>query len=223
MWTRIGYPSSAVTATEVGAHHGLPTLEIRRDFRDELQSLLREKHQLSRDFAAATRHVINGVIDGTQAERLALGQFESYLTGNLTARELFQLGVQKKISRETATSALRNLLALHRLAGRSGALLHLDLRWATNHEQLPKTEAGGYVPTKQARTSIYQWVRELIDSLDRFSSTFICVEFGPNFRDPAFHGRGWGIYDALRLRLEDGVKPADGPNPSASFVPLAAS
>jgi hypothetical protein len=218
VWRRMGYVTTECSVRRVSELHGVSMMELRQDFRSELGSFLREGPQMSRDFNTAIRRVLNGVIDGSNEERVLVGQFLSYLLGLLPVRELFQLGVQRKVARDTATSTLRNLLSIPCLAGRAGTIAYLDLRWTTDHEQLTGLDRLG--PTRQARSWIYQWVRELIDSQDRFSSTLMCVEFGPSFIDADLYGRGWGIYDALRLRLEDGVRPADGPNPSAPFVLL---
>ena len=196
-------------------------MDLRSDFRAELRRAFDSGPALSRDFRSAVPRVLEGVTDGPPHERLVIGQFQSFLCGTLSARDLFQFGFQKKVSRETATSTLKNLLALFAHANRNGVLLHLDLRWITDHELLSAGGRAVFAPTKQARVWVYQWIRELIDGLDRFSSTLLVVEFGPSFEDPSFAGRGWGLYDALRLRLQDGVHPLDGmQNPSAPFVAL---
>lgn len=221
VWRRLGYPPTGVTAREVSDRHGGSLMDLRSDFRSEVRRMFDSETNLSRDFRSAIPRILEGVLDGPHQERIVIGQFQSFLLGTLSARDLFQIGIQKKVNRETATETLRNLLALVALANRTGAVLHLDLRRVTDHELVAQGGRLVFATTKQARIWVYQWIRELIDGLDRFSSAFIVVEFGPSFPDPSFAGRGWGLYDALRLRLQDGVHPVDGKqNPSAPFVSL---
>ena len=221
VWRRLGYPSIGVTARDVSERHGGSLMDLRSDFRAEVRRMFDSGPDLSRDFRSAIPRVLEGVIDGPPQERLVIGQFQSFLCGTLSARDLFQFGIQKKVCRETATSTLRNFLALFAFANRNGVLLHVDLRWITDHDLVSADGRAVFAPTKQARVWVYQWIRELIDGLDRFSSTFLVIEFGSSFQDPSFAGRGWGLYDALRLRLQDGVHPVDGgQNPSAPFVAL---
>jgi hypothetical protein len=222
-WRQLGYAGSSVTARDVSEVTGRSLMDLRSEFRFEVRRLLESGPPLSRDFRNVVPRVLDAVIDGPQAERNYVEPFRSYLRGLLSARDLYQLGVMKKVTRETATSTLRGLLALHSLTSTPGVVVHLDLRWGSDHELLSTKDRRILGPTKQARIWIYQWVRELIDTFDTFSSTIMIVEVGPSFGDPSFSGRGWGLYDALRLRLEDGVHPADGaPNLSAPYVAMGA-
>jgi len=218
IWRDLGYPSTEVTIAKVAERHGLLHNELRTEFRAESRRFIGDLPGLSRDFRTAIHTVLLEVIDHDHRGRAVAQRVESYLLGTLGAKDLFELGIQRKVSKETATPAMRNLLALLCAARPQGTLLHIDLRWAT--DELLLTEGPAWRATKTQRIAIYQWVRELIDGVDRFTSTLICVEFGPQFPNASFSGRGWGLYDALRLRLEDGVRPVGGPNPSAPFVPL---
>ena len=218
IWARLGYPSVEVSVAKVAERHGLLHDQLRTDFRDETGRFLEQLHGLSPDFKNAMRRILLRVSDGEHRGEAGVRYLESYYAGTLGARDLYEVGLHRKLTKETATPALRNLLALLAAADHAGSLLHLDLRWVTDETLL--TEGPLRPASKSQRLAVYQWVRELIDSVDRFTSTFIVVEFGPQFTDPRFNGRGWGLYDALRLRLEDGVRPAGGPNPSAPFVPL---
>ena len=224
IWRHLGYAGSSVLARDVSAVTGNSLMDLRGEFRAEVRRMLDNGPTLSRDFRSIVpRILVDGVIDGPHAERGYIEQFRSYLRGLLSARDLYQLGIMKKVTRETATSTLRSLLALYSMTSNPGVVLHLDLRWSSDHDLLSTLDRTVFGPTKQARVWIYQWMRELIDTLDRFSSTIIIVEVGPSFRDPSFSGRGWGLYDALRLRLEDGVRPADGDsNLSAPFITFGA-
>lgn len=218
IWRDLGYPSTEVTIAKVAERHGLLHNELRTEFRLESRRFVAELPGLSRDFKTAIHSVLLEMIDSDHRGRAVVQRVESYLLGTLGAKDLFDLGIQRKVSKETATPAMRNLLAFLHAASPSGTLLHIDLRWATDEHLL--TEGPVWRATKSQRVAMYQWVRELIDGVDRFTSTLICVEFGPQFPNASFSGRGWGLYDALRLRLEDGVRPVGGPNPSAPFVPL---
>lgn len=218
IWRRLGYPTSEVTLGKVAERHGMLINDLRTEFRGESRRFLEAERGLTRDFKTAVRNILLELIDGEHRGRAGVQRLESYFRGTLGARDLFDLGIQRKVSKETSTPALRNLTALLHLAGRAGCLLHLDLRWVTDEHLL--TEGPLSRATRTQRVAVYQWIRELIDGIDRFTSTVVCAEFGPQFPDPAFNGKGWGLYDALRLRLEDGVRPSGGPNASAPFVPL---
>jgi len=217
IWSDMGYLVESAEIRDVAERHNLSMVNLRQDFRAELNRLPHKDVRLGRDFLSALRLVLPGVSEGGVTEHNEVGRLTSYLSGTLGMSDIFQLGMQRKLDRQTALPVLRNFLALNRLAGRSGTLLHIDLTWATDHETL-----GVNGLTKQSRIWTYQWLRELIDSHHLFDAVFLCIEVGPGFPDPNTLGRGWGLYDAVRLRLEDGVHPRDGQNLSAPIVTLEA-
>lgn len=217
IWSDMGYLVESAEIRDVAERHNLSMVNLRQDFRAELNRLPHKDVRLGRDFLSALRLVLPGVIEGGVTEHNEVGRLTSYLSGTLSMSDAFQLGMQRKLDRQTALPILRNFLALNRLAGRSGTLLHIDLTWATDHEAL-----GVNGLTRQSRIWTYQWLRELIDSHHLFDSVFLCIEVGPGFPNPNALGRGWGLYDAVRLRLEDGVHPSDGQNLSAPIVTLEA-
>lgn len=222
IWKFLGPVDEAFLLDEVRFILRSSPLDLRADFRSEMNQFLEHFPGFSRDFRVAVRSVLLEIIVGGASSRDALQRVESYFLGTAKVRELRDIGIQRKLARETATRVLRNLFELNRATGSNGTLLHLDFRWISDHELAP-SNSSARPASKSQRVATYQWIRELIDGSDQFSSSLICVEFGPNFPDPNFRGRGWGLYDALRLRLEDGVRPVGGPNLSAPFIPLTSS
>lgn len=221
IWKSLGSVDDKFLLEEVRFILGASPSELRVDFRSEMEQFFGNFPGFSRDFRLAVRSVLLDLIVGGASSRIAIQRVESYFLGSGTVKDLRDISIQRKLTRETATRVLRNLVELNRAAGSRGTLLHLDFRSLSDHEMVP----GDYLvrsASKSQRIAAYQWIRELIDGNGQFSSCMICVELGPNFPDPNFRGRGWGLYDALRLRLEDGVRPVGGPNLSAPFIPLAA-
>lgn len=219
VWNRIGAVGGNYLLEDVRAILCKTYPDLRSDFRSEMDRYLADFPGFSRDFRSAIRVILIGVISGGHAASDALERVESYFTGTGTLKELREIEIQRRLTRETATRILRNMVELCRAAGHIGTLLHLDFRWLSNPELVP-SEFSFRRASRTQRVAAYQWIRELIDGVDHFSSLLICTEFGPKFPDPDFRGSGWGLYDALRLRLEDGVRPIGGPNLSAPFIPL---
>jgi len=215
VWARIGYGGQGLSTLEVSEASGDSRIVLRRDFGRESRRVLGWEHALTRDFGEAFDWGATETVDGTGANAaLLLG---SWLAGKIGSKDRHVLGVHRPVNRANATSTIRSLMATSRLAGSVGTVLHVDARWMTDPELMPGTRGS----TRQQRIWLYQWVRELIDSMPRWSSTFVCFEFGESFLDETVSGRGMGLYDALRIRIVDGVRPRGGQNPSAPLVSLS--
>lgn len=215
-WVEAGFDGDGHALSAVQERTRESRSSLRREFKRALRSLLPPGEVLNHEFTRAAQEVVTDVVESPEQALAAIKLFESYLLRRATQSELVALGVLRKITRSNATPTLKQLVALNHVGGWPASVLHLDLRWTSDHESLDSLVG----PTRMARRDLYQWVREIIDLTPGFRSAFVCVEFGPTFLDPSPTGRGFGSYDALRLRLDDGVKPRGGPNPSAALVPL---
>ena len=225
-WKTLGFDAKeSILLTD--AYHSLETEPngLAKRFANELRNTTGRKlkgsdtessAKFSRDFANA---VINCCADLTQGDDSQIRIFESWLRGTAcTAAERRSLGIMAPIKRETATANLRSLLCLTSLAGWNGSILHLDIRSLTDHEiytNLPAVKI-----SKAKRIGVYQWLRELIDQVQFFTSTLIIVEVGPGFLDQLPTGKGVGLYDALKNRIIDDVSVNGIANQSAINVPL---
>lgn len=176
--------------------------------------------RFNRDFANGAIASMISLIEGDDTE---LKIFEAWLRGDrLSAAERRSIGIMWPVKRDNATSILRSMLAFSALAGWNGSILHLDIRFVTDHSRYDEiNSASAY--SKQKRIALYQWLREIIDQTQHFSKTLIVIETGPTFIDQSQFGIGIGIYDALKNRIVDDVSLNNDAvaNPCAVVVPIS--
>lgn len=242
VWHDCGFENPGLSSVRtIAAESGRNAIDLEDRFIKVLRNLLGlgnfaqdsedtgpHSRQLSRDFANGLRKICIEYMDQGYSPSLVL--FINWLQGESTPAARKMLRIQWPIRKENATSTLRSLMALpsmaskegaqHSMGNRGGTVLHLDIRWLTD----PQSVESGIQrrsPTKTARTSVYQWIRELIDQASEFRSSFIVIEVGPSFVSQEPRGVGIGTYDALKNRILDDVIISGDPNLSAVLVPLA--
>jgi hypothetical protein len=242
VWHDCGFENPGLSSVRtIAAESGRNAIDLEDRFIKVLRNLLGlgnfsqdtedtgpHSRHLSRDFANGLRKICIEYMDQGYSPSLVL--FTDWLQGESTAATRKMLRIQWPIRKENATSTLRSLMALpsmaskvgaqHSTGNRGGTVLHLDVRWLTDPQSV-ESEIQRRSSTKTARTSVYQWIRELIDQASEFRSSFIVIEVGPSFVSQDPRGVGIGTYDALKNRILDDVLISGDPNLSAVLVPLA--
>lgn len=228
VWNEAGFPNPELAPFDrVAKINGLEKAVLAPLVPRTMQQLLPTSSEyghvpaFNRDFRNALLRIAGEILQEGQSSpmrRQLIAGFESWLAGVAPAHILKMLGIQWKLKRTNATQLLRSILALPVLIGVNGSVLHLDFRTITNPELLAFQPQIRY--TRRTRTTVFQWLRELIDQTHMFDSTMMIVEVGPSFLDQSATGSGIGSYDALKFRVLDDVS-TEHDNPSSVITRLS--
>ena len=172
---------------------------------------------MARDFRLAMTHLCRAEMRSAGQNEEAVPLIE-WLTGhNRRVSSVRHYSIHNSIARTNARHLFESLLYWVRFAGYSGAVVILDNSRVTLRRN-PRDGQRFY--SRAAAMDHYELLRELIDSTDRLEGLFMVVLSNEDFLDET-QGKGYSIYQALRVRIADEVRARSQANPMATLVRLS--
>ena len=188
------------------------------ELRNAVFKLVTQNASMSRDFRVAMTQLCLAEM-GTGSQNQEAVPLVEWLTGvNRRMSNVRRYSIYNGIARTNARHFLESLLHWVRLVGYSGTCVILD----SGRVPLRRNPHDGLrFYSRSAVMDHYELLRELIDSTDRLDGLLMVVLAGEEFLDDERGGKGFFIYQALRSRIADEVRPRSHGNPMATLVRLS--
>lgn len=220
-----GYSAANAALDDVGnvysaiaeANNSEPSLVFQHLQPDIVNRVFRNQ-RMARDFRAAMSQLC--LRENSRAGQEYSGQpLLDWLTGrNLHIGPLRPFAVHTPINRTTARHFMEAALYWFSIAGYSGTVLLLDNSRVTLPNN-PRDERHYY--TNAMTMDHYELLRELVDNVDRLSSTLLVATSNLDFIDQHPKSKGFGMYPALMTRVMNEVQDKTLINPIASLVRIS--
>ena len=173
-------------------------------------------HKYSKEFRIALTHLCLSTLAKDPEIAYTEEIIFSWLIGKLKSiGDLKSYGIYNRINRTNARYMFESLLRWVRYADYSGLMIIMDIRRLSVGRN-PHDEKLFY--TKAQLLDAYETLRQFMDSLERLEGFFMVVIPDTDFLDEDVHGRGIGLYQALRFRVVNEIHDRARENPMATMV-----
>lgn len=202
----------------VAALSGTSEAEVRYRVRALLTEHVARDYAMIQEFRLAMLRLCQAYLEPGREELPEAVAIQQWLRGELRLiSALKPAGIFQKVVRHLARDMFLSLAHWHRLTGKRGTMLILDIgRYALDRR---RAEPDGLLfYSTSAVMDAYEVLRQFIDATDDLEGCFICA-IAPN----AFltdSNRGLARYSALKLRVWDEVRDRRLANPLSALVRL---
>lgn len=195
-------------------------LELRRDFKQQLQQDVMRDYSMAREFRTAMLRLCQAQVDRSPAVQSTRDSIFAWLTGELRRiSALKDALIFQKIARNNARHMLFSLARWVKKCGRPGLVLAFDISQLT----VPRRDqaGGGQFYSRPNVMDAYEVLRQLVDGTDELESCFVLVVCAPGFLTD--EKRSVQQYWALMMRIWDEVRDRRRTNPLAALIRISST
>lgn len=222
LFDRQGYewphPRRPVPIQQVAAHNQVDLTLMRRSFHQWLTAEIMRDRDMSQDFCVAMTRLVLRRLEPEDTQLGVIAPVLEWLRGELPRIGLLTgTGITARITRHNGRAMLRSLCRWLRLCGRRGICTVLDIR------QLGRTGAAvgdGLRYTPASVLDGFEVLRQMIDDCEHFVGMLLVILADEALIEDGSK-RSVGVYQALKMRIWDDVRPEDRDNPLAPLVRFA--
>ena len=203
---------------QIASIHGVTPEFIGTRLDPRIEQYVFRERALVREFRIAMTQLCLAELRGEDTSSGTFQILTEWLTGRNTAVSAVKpFKIYTRINRANARHLFESLSWWVRFAGYAGTVITVDAA-RISVPRNPRDEGVYY--TKAMVLDFYEVLRQFIDGADRLSGCLLVVVPDMAFLDEEVSGRGYGAYQALKLRIIDEVRDRRLVNPMAALVRL---